>query len=743
MRCYKCLKQVPDKSEECPFCGQVLVPSLKKAKAKEAVEPSADSPPAEIRMKEYHMGDVIEDRYEVREEMGKGVVGTLYKVRDKKEKKTIALKMVNPNILMAGGPKNFLKGMKKIQALDHKHLVKIFDFNESEGAPYYTMEYLEGLSLKKLLAVRMSGKKFFSLEETEPIVLPVCSALSYLHKNKIVHILLKPENILILSSSVKLTDSGSAALLSASEIISNQLTLGDPYYYLAPEFITSGGKANPQADIYSLGVIIYQMMTGAIPKGAYKPPSEINENVPSDIDGFLEKALDHDPEQRHESIEAFKKGFMLILGKEAPPEEVEEEAREEKVEEVREEEVRKVEKVPEKVAVKIEEPPPVPPPPKEVVEEKPQVFVASPGMKEALQKETAPSVPPPIPPPPPPVTRAPVQERPLPDMELPPRAAELRIPRIEPAREEKPIPAVEPPRPKTGMKAVIAIAVGLIVLGVLGVGAYSIFFKEKKAPVVERNREVKAKAPQAAPKEEKKEEARKAEEERAKKEAEEARRKSEEAREAREKKKEAVKLAAAPKPEAPTSPCPDGMAYVPPGDFLFGSSPDDPMRDFSEKKNEGIYLAGFCIDIYEFPNRKGSSPMKNVSWDAARSKCDDEGKRLCTEEEWEKVCKGKKNLRFPYGNQWNPDKCNTQNASGEKRTPASSGSFASCRSDFGAYDMSGNIREWTATNFSATLEDKVVRGGSWASPDWASRCAYRYNALSNIKDNETGFRCCK
>jgi len=135
--------------------------------------------------------------------------------------------------------------------------------------------------------------------------------------------------------------------------------------------------------------------------------------------------------------------------------------------------------------------------------------------------------------------------------------------------------------------------------------------------------------------------------------------------------------------------------------------------------------------------------MKNVSWETARSECDAEGKRLCTEEEWEKVCKGRKNLRFPYGNQWNSDKCNTQNASSEKRAPASSGSIASCRSDLGVYDMSGNMREWTATNFSATLEDKVVRGGSWASPDWASRCAYRYNALPDVKDNETGFRCCK
>jgi len=714
MRCYKCLKQVPDKSEECPFCGQVLVPTLK-AKGKEAVEPPAPSPPAEVRVKEYHMGDVIEDRYEVREEIGKGVVGTLYKVRDKKEKKTIALKMVNLNVLGSGGLKNFLKGMKKIQAMEHKHLVKIFDFNESEGMPYYTMEYLEGLSLKKLLAVRMSGKKVFSLEETEPIVLPVCSALSYLHKNKIVHVLLKPENILILSSSLKLTDSGSAALLSASEIISNQLTLGDPYYYLAPEFITSEGKANPQADIYSLGVIIYQMMTGVIPKGAFKPPSEINDNVPSDIDGFLEKALDHDPGQRHESIEAFKKGFMLIIGKEAPPEAEEEKVREEKKEEVRE--------------VKIGEPPPAPHPPKEIPEEKPQVFVATPGMKEALQKIITPPVPPRISPPTP--------------IELPPRTAELRIPRIEPAREGKPVPAVKPSRPRTGMRTVLAGVVGLIVFGILGAGAYSIFFKEKKASIVELKREAKARAPQAVPKEEKKEEARKAEEERTKKDAEEARRRAEELKKVVEKKKEGIKLAAAPKPEAPLSPCPDGMVYVPPGEFLFGSSADDPMRDFSEKKNEGVYLAGFCIDIYEFPNRKGSSPMRNVSWDTARSKCDDEGKRLCTEEEWEKACKGRKNLRFPYGNQWNPDKCNTQDASGEKRAPASSGSFVPCRSDVGAYDISGNMREWTASNFSATLEDKVVRGGSWASPDWASRCAYRYNALSNIMDNETGFRCCK
>jgi formylglycine-generating enzyme required for sulfatase activity len=81
--------------------------------------------------------------------------------------------------------------------------------------------------------------------------------------------------------------------------------------------------------------------------------------------------------------------------------------------------------------------------------------------------------------------------------------------------------------------------------------------------------------------------------------------------------------------------------------------------------------------------------------------------------------------------------------SGEKRAPGPSGTFPSCRSEVGAFDMSGNLREWTDSSFSATLQDKVVKGGSWASPDWASRCAYRYNALPSVKDSETGFRCCK
>lgn len=786
MRCYKCLKQVPDRSEECPYCGQILMPTLKKGKKKAGTaasqepaphpqeppkkeEPSPPqkieepSPPAQqaAQAKEYQMGDVIADRYEVREVVARSGVGTLFKARDKKKKKVVALKMFSPTALdPQDGLRRFLKVMKTVMEMEHQHLVAIYDVTEDRGVPFYTMEYLEGLSLKKLLVVRTAEKKVFSLEEAEPIVLPICLALSFLHKNKIRYISLKPENIFLLPASLTLTGAGEASQLNPAEFISAQLSLGDPYYYLAPEFITSGGKAGPQADIYSLGVILYQMVTGVIPKGTYEPPSRMNKDLPPDLDGFLEKALDQDAGRRHDSAETFRRGFLLILGKEVPAEVpesleapaaevVEEKAPEEEIErapaaESVEEEASAAEiesapepkAVPEVVPEEAAAPPPAPQSPAipEKPEEKGEPFVYTPEMKTALQKEAAPPLPlEPLPPLPPPVK---VQHPPV---DVPPRVAEIRIPRAEAVPRPEMKPRAEPAMPKRGAKTFVIAGSVLLVLALGVVGAYTLLQEKSRPP--EPPRKTQARAPQPprpAP-----EETKKVEEDKARA-AEEARKKAEEARRVETEKKQQTKVAAAKKPEAPPpSRCPEGMIQVPAGDFIMGSPANDTMRDFSEKKNVKVYLADFCIDVYEYPDRKGAPPLKNVSWSESRSQCESRGKRLCTEEEWEKACKGSKNLRFPYGNEWIADKCDTQDSTGGKRSSAASGRFAGCRSDYGSYDMSGNLREWTSSRFSATLEDKVIKGGSWGSPDWASRCAYRYNALPQTKDEETGFRCCK
>ena len=198
-------------------------------------------------------------------------------------------------------------------------------------------------------------------------------------------------------------------------------------------------------------------------------------------------------------------------------------------------------------------------------------------------------------------------------------------------------------------------------------------------------------------------------------------------------------------PKQPPLPkCPDDMIYIPSGYFIMGSSMTDPLRDFSEKDDVRTYVRSFCIDKYEYPDREGMAPKSDVSFNTAEQICANEGRRLCSEEEWEKACKGPSNLKYPYGNVWNASKCDTQNRDGTNRSIVTSGSYRACVSGYGVYDLSGNVMEWTDSMFSAQdRTDRVIKGGSFAKPDWATRCAYRYNLLPNSISIEVGFRCCK
>ncbi|NLH47525.1 MAG: SUMF1/EgtB/PvdO family nonheme iron enzyme [Myxococcales bacterium] len=197
-----------------------------------------------------------------------------------------------------------------------------------------------------------------------------------------------------------------------------------------------------------------------------------------------------------------------------------------------------------------------------------------------------------------------------------------------------------------------------------------------------------------------------------------------------------------PTPSVVVSKCPDGMRYVGGGSVRMGSAPDDPLHKPGEKNNTPTYVAAYCIDLYEFPNQPGSPPKTNVGWAEAKKSCEAQGKRLCSEAEWERSCKGPANSRFPYGNDFNPNVCATQNSNGQKRTVASAGGWAACRSGFGVYDMSGNVREWTSSPVAPGQAAYVVKGGAADEPDWAVRCGVRIAAGPGTASYLIGFRCC-
>jgi formylglycine-generating enzyme required for sulfatase activity len=152
---------------------------------------------------------------------------------------------------------------------------------------------------------------------------------------------------------------------------------------------------------------------------------------------------------------------------------------------------------------------------------------------------------------------------------------------------------------------------------------------------------------------------------------------------------------------------------------------------------EGVALAkagkAYCLDAYEFPGR-GSRPRTNVTFTAAEGLCKQAGKRLCSDAEWRRGCTGPGGAAFPYGGEFDAGRCNTEDEAGDERSVESSGKFSKCRSAVGAYDMSGNVSEWTA--------DQTVRGGDAASADEDAACSAGGRRAPGSSRPSIGFRCC-
>ncbi len=191
--------------------------------------------------------------------------------------------------------------------------------------------------------------------------------------------------------------------------------------------------------------------------------------------------------------------------------------------------------------------------------------------------------------------------------------------------------------------------------------------------------------------------------------------------------------------------CPEGMVLVPAGEFTMGSDPTDSDRRDNEAKNKKVMVKEFCIDKYEYQNKKNAIPYRKAEWFAGKG-CEEQGKRLCSEAEWEKACKGTRGFKYPYGNQFDPQKCNVGRREGDKTIKgktARSGAKVDCVSDYGVYDMSGNVWEWVADYYDADAKTFVLKGGSYGSSPEAARCSMRREGMAFMRRKDIGLRCCK
>jgi formylglycine-generating enzyme len=183
------------------------------------------------------------------------------------------------------------------------------------------------------------------------------------------------------------------------------------------------------------------------------------------------------------------------------------------------------------------------------------------------------------------------------------------------------------------------------------------------------------------------------------------------------------------------------MAWVSGGALVAGTPPDElPRIADQEMRGEQVVLHGFYIDVFPYPDEEGAIPVTNVTQSEAAALCEGQGKRLCSELEWERACKGQRNQRYEYGDEYRADRCGTGGVAGLRP----SGINVGCRSEFGVRDLHGGVWEWTASSWGRADPRRLiaVRGGNAPAGELVGRCANGVARAPDAKSAAVGFRCC-
>jgi len=246
---------------------------------------------------------------EIMELLGRGGMGAVYKARQRSLDRLVALKILPPEIGHdADFTERFAREALAMARLNHPHIVAIHDFGQSNALFFFVMEYVDGLNLRQLLnAERMAPR------EALAIVPQICDALQYAHDQGIVHRDIKPENILLNRvGQVKIADFGLAKLVGAEATFgAAERVVGTPQY-MAPEQIERPAEVDHRADIYSLGVVFYQMLTGELPtKRMERPSTKVRIDVR--LDEIVMRALEKDPQRRYQQVSDVKTRMDTIV----------------------------------------------------------------------------------------------------------------------------------------------------------------------------------------------------------------------------------------------------------------------------------------------------------------------------------------------------------------------------------------------------------------------------------------------
>ena len=205
----------------------------------------------------------LADRYRIEGEIGAGGMATVYLAQDLRHDRRVALKLLRPELSAVIGAERFLAEIKLTANLQHPHILPLFDSGEADGFLFYVMPFVEGESLRG----RLTREKQLPVAEAVRIAAEVASALDYAHRHGVVHRDIKPENILLHDGRALVADFGIALAASkagGARMTETGMSLGTPHY-MSPEQAMGEREITARSDVYALGVVLYEMLTGDPP----------------------------------------------------------------------------------------------------------------------------------------------------------------------------------------------------------------------------------------------------------------------------------------------------------------------------------------------------------------------------------------------------------------------------------------------------------------------------------------------
>jgi len=263
------------------------------------------------------LSTALADRYRIERRLGEGGMATVYLAEDLRHERKVALKVLKAELAAVLGAERFVQEIKTTASLQHPHILPLFDSGEADGFLFYVMPYIEGETLRD----KLDRETQLGIDEAVRITTEVADALDYAHRHNVIHRDIKPENILLHDGRPMVADFGIALAVSAAaggRMTETGLSLGTPHY-MSPEQATAEKDLSNRSDVYSLGAMLYEMLTGDPPHTGSsaqqiimkivtedaQPVTELRKSVPPNVAAAAAKALEKLPADRFESAAAF------------------------------------------------------------------------------------------------------------------------------------------------------------------------------------------------------------------------------------------------------------------------------------------------------------------------------------------------------------------------------------------------------------------------------------------------------